>query len=496
MSISVENIRNHITEELANWDQPSIAVGIVKDGEVLMNEVIGSANRETGLHGDADTLYQIGSCSKAFTAAAAAVLVDQGKLEWDKPVHDYLPWIKFQDDYTTMHATTRDLLCHRTGLPRHDAYWIDGPCTRRDMVENLRNMQPCWPFRTTWCYQNTCFVAVGMLIEELSGMTWEQFVQKEILDPLGMTRTTFYVDAIANDPNHAQPYSRPVPTDTTGIAVYDFLKSDREDMSKGIGAPYGPAGSIMSTVGDMLKWVQFNLDAGKVGDKQIISEANMKELHKANMLMDQPLIMPCKEIDFPSYGMGWFVETYRGHVMVEHGGNINGFTALVTMIPDQKLGIVNLVNFDSSFATYATTYGIIDAVLGVEGGDWDNRFRGFVDQILKAQPAGIAQLNGEKIEGTQPSRALADFAGTYRNACYGDIRITVENDTLYFDYNKKKSPCTHFHYDTFQISDVHALFDGMNFTFATGKTGKVDSLSFGIVLNPVAKDEIFARVEA
>ena len=182
--------------------------------------------------------------------------------------------------------------------------------------------------------------------------------------------------------------------------------------------------------------------------------------------------------------------------VMEHGGNINGFTALVTMIPDQNLGIVNLVNFDSSFNTYATTYGIIDAVLGVEGGDWDNRFREFVDQILKAQPAGIAQLNGEKIEGTHPSRPLADYAGTYRNACYGDIRITVKDDKLYFDYNKKNSPCTHFHYETFQISDVKALFDGMNFTFTTGKTGKVDSLSFGIVLNPLAKDEVFTRVEA
>ena len=277
---ALDRVKASVEAELKVWDQPSIAVGVIKDGKVELCEGFGYADVESGRKADADTLYQIGSCSKAFTAAAAAVLVDQGKLDWDKPVIEYLPWIRFMDPFTTYHATTRDLLCHRTGLPRHDAYWIDGPCTRRGMVENLRNMQPAWSFRSNWCYQNTCFVAVGMLIEALSGQTWEEFVRENLLEPIGMTRTTFFVDDIAGDPNHAEPYDRVVPTDLTGMTKIPFLKSDREDRAKGIGAPYGPAGSIMSTVRDMLKWVEFNLNDGKVGDKQIISEANMKELHK------------------------------------------------------------------------------------------------------------------------------------------------------------------------------------------------------------------------
>ena len=164
----IQSIREGILRELPKWDQPSIAVGIVKDGQVVLNEGFGWANEEKGLKADAETLYEIGSCSKAFTAAACALLVDQGRLQWDAPARDYLPWLEFKDPYVTAHVTVRDLLCHRTGLPRHDAYWIDGPCTRREMVENLRTMQPCWSFRTKWCYQNTCYVAAGMLIEAIS----------------------------------------------------------------------------------------------------------------------------------------------------------------------------------------------------------------------------------------------------------------------------------------------------------------------------------------
>lgn len=235
--VQVESIRNMLAEELAKWDQSSIAVGIIKDGEIILNEGFGYADAPAKRLANADTMYHIGSCSKAFTAAAVGVLVDQGKLSWDVPVKKYLPW-------------------------------IDGPVTCKGMVENLRNMQPLWSMRSQWCYQNTCFVAAGILVEAISGMSWEDFVSKYILKPLGMDRTTFYVDAIRGDANHAEPHARVMPMDTNGYHVIPFLMSDREDMAAGIGAPYGPAGSIISTVNDMLKWLAMNLNKGKFGDKQ------------------------------------------------------------------------------------------------------------------------------------------------------------------------------------------------------------------------------------
>jgi CubicO group peptidase (beta-lactamase class C family) len=493
---NIERLRTMIAEELTLWDQPSITVGIVKDGEVVLREGFGYADVEKGLRADPDTLYQIGSCSTAFTAAAAALLVDRGLLEWDKPVVDYLPWLRFKDEFTTLNATTRDMLCHRTGLPRHDAYWIDGPCTRRQMAENLRNMQPAWSFRSHWCYQNTCYVTIGLLIEALSGMTWEEFVKKELLEPLGMDRTVFYVDAIQADPNHATPYERKLPTDLTGYQACPFLKSDREDMAQGIGAPYGPAGSIMSTLNDMLKWVQFNLNNGKVGDRQIISEENMKQLHTPQTLLQEPLLVPFPEQDFYSYGMGWFTETHRGHLMVEHGGNINGFSALVTMIPDQNLGIITLTNFNNSFDTYSTSYEIVDAYLGVEDGSWNSRWRELIAQVMGSQVAQTEAMYGKPVEGTSASHPLSDYVGTYTNPTYGDIQIGLEDDHLTFLYNKDFSPLRHFHYDSFQIHNPRALLSDMVLAFETSKRGAVSGLSIGIVLNPEVPDETFVKKES
>lgn len=494
--VNLERIRNMIAQELPLWDQPSIAVGIVKDGEVVFREAFGYADREENRYADPETLYQIGSCSKAFTAAAAAVLVDRGLLAWDKPVIEYLPWLRFRDDFTTRSATVRDLLCHRTGLPRHDAYWINGPWTRREMAEKLRTMQPAWSFRSHWCYQNTCYVAVGLLIEELSGMSWENFVKKELLEPLGMNRTTFYVDAIAGDPNHATPYERDLPTDLNGYKRGAFLKSDREDMAAGVGAPYGPAGSIMSTVNDMLKWVQFNLNKGKVGDVQLISEANIAELHKPQMLMSEPLLVPFPEQDLYSYCMGWFTETHRGHLMVEHGGNIDGFSALVTMIPDQQLGIVTLTNFNNSFDTYSTSYEIVDAYLGVEDGDWNKRWRELIAQVMESQVSQMAQMNGEPVPDTTPSHPLEAYVGDYDNPTYGVVTISLREDgRLGFLYNKDYSPLTHFHYDSFRIDNRRALLSDMLLKFDTDKKGKVRSLAIGITLNPECEDEVFVKKE-
>ena len=491
--LNIDEIRSSIGKELELWDQPSIAVGIIKDGEILMNEGFGFADREKQLRAGADTMYQIGSCSKSFTAAAAALLVDRGLLDWDKPVVEYLPWLRFKDDFVTAHATTRDMLCFRTGLPRHDAYWIDGPTTRRGMAENIRNMQPGWSFRSTWCYQNTTCTAIGVLIEELTGMTWEEFITKEFLEPLGMTRTTFYVDAISSDPDHGTPYERNLPTDLHGYQPCDFLKSDVEDMEKGIGAPYGPAGSIMSTVNDMLKWIRFNLENGKCGDKQLVSEENMKEIHKAQMLLSAPLLAPFPHQDFFSYGMGWFVETHRGHIMVEHGGNINGFSALMTMIPDRNLGIVTLTNFNNSFDTYATAFSVVDADLGADDLNWNEYFRKLIADVMASQPAQMEAMNGKPVEGTSPSHPLADYTGTYHNACYGDMVISEKDGKLQFWYNKCASPMKHFHYDAFQVEDPRALFADMVVYFKTGKNGSVESLSMGIALNPEIPDEVFVK---
>ena len=494
--VDVDKIRAYIENDVKVWSHPSMAVGIIKDGEVVLADGFGYRNVEKGLKANADTLYQIGSCSKSFTSAAAALLVDRGLLEWDRPVHDYLPWIRFMDDYVTLNATTRDFLSHRTGLPRHDASWIDGPWTRRELVENLRNMKPGWPLRTHWNYQNITITAIGYLIEELTGMTWEEFVKKEFFVPLGMDRSSFFIEDLEEDENHARPYGRIHPGDKEGFKEIPFLVSDREDRSKGIGEPIGPAGSIISCVNDMLKWVQFHLNNGKVGDVQLVSEKNLKETHKPQMLMSEPLLLDLPETDFYSYGLCWFTESYRGHVSFEHGGNLNGMSALMSCLPDQNLASVILVNNNGARNTYSTAYMINDMFLGIETEKtWSQRFLEWRDETSKPLEEQMEALFGKPKEGTSPSHPLEDYVGTYHNACYGDLQIGMEDGHLTYLYNKDFASVKHFHYDSFQIDSEEALLNGFVFRFLTDSKGEVEGLSIPIQLDPTLEDEIFAKVK-
>ncbi len=166
-----QKVRQEINEQLALWEQPSMGFGVIKDGEVVLADGFGMADVEKGLKSNADTLYQIGSCSKAFTAAAMAKCVDDGLADWDDPVIKHLPWFRYKDDAVTPRVTIRDMLCHRTGLPRHDLYWIINEVTRQEMGECMKNMNSCWTLRNQWYYNNFCFVVVGLIVEKLSGMT-------------------------------------------------------------------------------------------------------------------------------------------------------------------------------------------------------------------------------------------------------------------------------------------------------------------------------------
>lgn len=492
--LDMNQIRSMLEAELKSWDQVSVGVGIVKDGEVLLADGFGFADAEEGRKADGKTLYQIGSCSKAFTSAAAAVLVDQGKLKWDEPARNYLPWLKFKDPYVAEHVTVRDMLCHRTGLPRYDPYWICNPCTRKEMVENLKNMDSVCGFRAGWNYQNNCYAAVGMIIEEVSGMTWEAFVQKHLLDPIGMTRTTFYIDAACADDNHAKPYDRKPDDPMKGWQRIDWLKSPLEDWKQGIGAPWGPAGSIISCPEDMVKWMQFHLNKGKVGEEQIISEANMKELHKVNMVMDEPLIAKFPEVSFPSYGMGWFIDCYRGRKMIQHGGNINGFSTLTAMLPEQNAGIFVITNFDGSVMTYSAMYDIADRILGEQAEpSWPQRWHERMEKMLEAKKA--AEGEEKRVEGTAPSHALADYAGTYRHDALGRVLIREQDGQLQIAYDFYDTFCKleHWHYDTFKASDPACLINGMKARFMMSEDGTIDRVEIPLALDPRVPTTIFTR---
>ena len=255
----LEFIRTQAIEGLKLWESPSVSIGIIKDGRIVMCE--GFGNRDEDHPATGSTLYQLASCTKAFTSALVAILVDQGKLSWDTPLIQYLPGVRFYEDSTTSAITLRDILCHRSGLPRHEYSWYGTDFTKEELIFNLRYLEPNKPIRTKFQYNNYGYILAGYAVETVTGKTWEQCVEEFLLKPLGMDRTNMFIDAMKEDPDHALPYDRTDPAESMmkGMKPIPFYKMPQEDYETQQGSPAGPAATVNSSVEDMLKWVQLHL---------------------------------------------------------------------------------------------------------------------------------------------------------------------------------------------------------------------------------------------
>ena len=446
-----------MNDGLKLWDATSVGLGVIKDGSVVLCKGYGCRDMEKGLPATGDTLYQIGSCTKAFTAALAAIFVDKGLLDWDTPVREYVPDLRFYDDYTTDHCTLRDVLCHRTGVPRHEYSWYGTDFSRAELLRNIRCLEPNKPFRTDFQYNNYGFLVVGYVLETISGKTYEQLLQEYIFDPLGMKRTNAFLDVTEADPDHATPYDRPDGLGMKGYEKIPFYRTSREDAASGIGSPFAAAGSINSCPSDMLKWVQLHLQNGRWGDCQLISEAAMRELHKPNIPCE-PLDMPMPEADeaFNLYAMAWKVESYRGHKVYHHGGNINGFSAFTCFVPDLQLGIAAYTNLTSTYQHFAISRSVIDHYLGVEGENWMQRYYDYVVSRNTDTDAFYAKLRGERVEGTKPSFPLSAYEGSFTRPGYPEVSFTAEEGKLVMHFLGSDVPLSHYHYDSFTTDIVFA----------------------------------------
>ena len=450
----LDYLRKQTEDGLKLWESPGISIGIIKDGRTIMCE--GFGNRDTDLPATGKTLYQLASCSKAFTSALVAIMVDQGKLSWDTPLIQYLPNVRFLEDYTTSNLTLRDILSHRSGLPRHEYAWYGTDFNKEELVFNLRYLEPNKPIRTKFQYNNYGYILAGYAVEKVTGKTWEQCVQEYILNPLGMTRTNMFVDATIADSDHAEPYDRedPAVDMMKGMQKIPFYKMPHEDYTTGTGAPVGPAAAVNSCVEEMLKWVSLHLNKGEFEGKQIISKEAMAEMHKPNMLLPKLMDMPHDETQHPSYGLGWFVENYRGHTLVQHGGNINGFSASTSFIPDLNLGVVIYTNMNVSDLHYALAKEIYDYYIGVESGNWVKRYHEYMTEQSQKRLDFTSQFTGEKTEGTAPSHPLQDYIGTYTRDGYTPVEIRLENESLFLKFTDADTKLQHYHYDTFITSDM------------------------------------------
>jgi len=463
-----------VEQVMKDWKVPGLAVAVVKDGKVIYAKGFGYRDVKKGLKVTPDTLFAIGSCSKAFTATAMAILADEGKLDWDKPVRNYLPDLMLHDGYATEHIRPRDLVTHQSGLPRHDMVWYGSPLSRKEIFERLRYLEPSQPLHAKFQYNNMMFMTAGVLVERISGATWEDFVRKKILDPLEMKTSNFSV----NDSRKAADFSLPYGEVKDEIKEIPFRNIDA----------IGPAGSINSSVNEMSRWLLMQLGKGKFNGRQIVSEKGLAETHMPQIVAGGDL--KYDESFYSSYAMGWAVTSYRGHPALSHGGGIDGFTSQVRFLPKDQLGVVVLTN-SSSPASGLIAANAVDRTLGLSEAPWAQRAKDDAAKAREAQAKAKSEDEAKRKKDATPTHALRDYTGKFDHPAYQTLGITQEGEQLKVDLHGLTGALKHYHYDIFQVTDDADALVGTKVTFLMNRAGEIDRVA--ITLEPNVKEIIFTR---
>lgn len=434
-----------IRGEMARWKVPGTAVAVITKDEVLLAEGYGQRDVENNLPVTADTLFAIGSCTKAFTTFGMGLLVDEGKLDWDTPLREYLPDFRLHDPVATEYATPRDIVTHRIGLPRHDLMWLGSPYSRQELFKQLRHLKPNKTFRQIFQYQNLMYMTAGYLIEQITGTSWEDFTRTRILEPLGMKRSNLSVDDSPKDADHSLPYE---------------LKKDEAKAIpfRNIDA-IGPAGSINSSINEMIPWLRLHLNGGQHNGQQMISEKTLHELHTPQIVMAMTPDTPwygSTEIGNTGYALGWATQTYRGHTMLRHMGGIDGFISSVSFFPHEGIGIIILTNLGDIFPATIFSLNLFDRMLGLDQLPWSDRMEQHKAKMAEMGEKGKAELLNGRKANAQPSHAVADYCGDYQHPAYGSLCISLNGaggeEKLHLEYNGLHFTLTPHHYDTFQLT--------------------------------------------
>jgi len=471
---TLEGFDSFAQQVLKDWKCAGFAVAVIEGGKVTYAKGFGSRDLKSNQPVTSKTLFAIGSSTKSFTVTSLGVLVDQGKLDWDKPLRGYLPDFQLMDQFATERMTPRDLVTHRSGLPRHDRMWFNSPFTRQEIFDRLRYLEPNKDFRTTFQYQNLMFMTAGMLAAHVAGMPWEDHVRKVILEPLGMSSTNFSVVDMQKSAEHSQPYT--------------IVKEQIREMPFRNIDTIGPAGSINSNVEDMAKYVMMHMQHGK----GILSLKNSRDMQSPQMSIAGPS-QENKELGPESYGMGFFLTSYRGHYLVHHGGNIDGFSALVTFMPQDNLGMVILSNQNGSRVPTVVSYDLYDRLLGLDQIDWTTRFKTQQERGRAGTEEAKKKGYTAQVQGTHPAHQLADYTGDYESPAYGIASVTLENGALNFRYHGNGGPLNHYHFEVFEVAERELEpLSKEKVSFHTNLRGDVESLS--VPFEPNVKDIVFSRL--
>src|SRR5688572_24373212 len=471
-----KNFDAHVAKVMRASEVPGATVAIVENGRVTHARGYGVRSLGSPAEVDADTLFQIGSTTKAFTAAALALLVEEGKIGWDDRVIDHLPGFRMYDPWVTREITIRDLLVHRSGLGRGQGDLMFVPSTeisRADLVRRIRFLKPATSFRSGFAYDNVLYAVAGQLVEAVSGQTWEDFVEAQIFAPVGMN------SSVTNDVDRLSAADRAFPHGRVGELRGIGPQQAFDEKKVALGANVGPAGAIAAGANDLARWLAVQLASGRLPgtEQRLFSAESAKE-------MWQPVV-PVPATPFPpaladvvpqfrGYALGWMVQDYRGHKVVQHGGGTLGFRAVVALIPERNTGFAIAINSEDNEIVPGLQYELLDHYLGLPKHDWPKAFKDFLAQRnqagLEAQRAAVAAR-----PASQPSLPPAGYAGDYADPWYGPIAITEKDGALTIDFRQTPgmvAKLEHWAYDTFVARWPDPKIEPAFVSFALDAAGK------------------------
>jgi CubicO group peptidase (beta-lactamase class C family) len=454
------DVESFIDSQLALWEVPGCAVAVVHGDGVVLNRGFGTRRLGADAPVSSRTLFPIGSATKSFTAAGVGALVDEGLVDWDRPVRDYISGFAMHDPVATERITVADLLAHRSGIPRHEFVWLGHPeRTRADIVARLRYLAPSKDIRQAFQYSNLGYMTVGHLVEVLTGGSWESFTESSLLKPLGMERTNFSIDEVRRSDEYSTPHERRGGT----IVEIPFRPFDQA----------GPAGSINSCADDMVAWLRANLGRLPAGTPEVISSRTRAHIHQPQTPIPEDRTSP--ESTRFAYGLGWVIGQYRGHRIVEHSGGVDGFLTDCMLLPDDDIGVVVLTNCWSGMGP-AISFRVFDELLGLDPIGWSARLKERLDAAQSA--AAKTRAERPRVPGAVLPRALDSYVGDYEDPGYGTISIAAEGDRLIPAFGTLDLSLTHRHYDVFDL-EWHELVNQeivFPLTFLTAPDGSVNAL--------------------
>ena len=467
---SSENvIDGMIMEGISDWKIPGLAVTIVKDGETVFKKAYGVTDIYSEHKVDDETIFMMGSTTKAITALAIGILVDRESLHWDDKVITHLPYFKVNDIYITNELTIRDLLTHRAGMPNTDMLWASG-LPANEVLSRMQFVKPTYSLRSDFIYQNVMYLAAGKVIEQVSGISWTEFLHENIFEPLGMTRTFAHGEEGFSTGNYVLPHN--------------IIKGKLDTITHLSTKEIAPAGDIWSSISDMETWLKFWTNGGLLNGNEIVSKKTFDELFKPNSVIPKEKFYPTTKLTYPkwtTYGLGWFQQDYKHHDLDFHTGSLPGLIAILGLVREQNFGVYVFGNVDHAELRHAIWLKAIDLFLDKDNSrDWHDETFELYGKLKADQQEKQNKTKKARVVNTTPSLGLNQYEGTYLTNTLGALTILRHGATLQFKLNKTyQGILEHWHYDVFNL--VIPNSSGINLIqFQLNNKGSVHSLkAFG-----------------